>query len=128
MMNYIGGPMAKPEEGLCEVFYVNTEAVENIASKMIPNETVSLMAETFRMLGDPTRLKMVQALSNGELCVCDLATMLGVGRTAISNHLRLLRGMRLVKYRRDGKLAYYSLDDEHIQTLLKACREHAEEP
>ena len=117
----------KPDGSVCEDFYVNTAAVERIAGKMIPADTISLMAETFRMLGDPTRLKMVQALSSGELCVCDLAAMLGVGRTAISNHLRLLRGMRLVKYRREGKLAYYSLADGHIEALLEGCREHVEE-
>ena len=119
--------MTKADEGLCEDFYVNTAAVERVAEKMIPAETISLMAETFRMLGDPTRLKVVQALSAGELCVCDLAAMLGVGRTAVSNHLRLLRGMRLVKYRREGKLAYYSLADDHIEALLRGCREHVEE-
>ncbi len=119
--------MVKTEEGVCEVFYVNTRAVEEIASQMIADETVSLMAETFRILGDPTRMKVVQALSRGELCVCDLAAMLGVGRTAISNHLRLLRGMRLVKYRRDGKLAYYCLADDHIAALLKGCLEHVQE-
>jgi len=119
--------VAKSGEGVCEVFYVNTKAVDDISSQMIPEEKVSLMAETFKILGDPTRMKMVQALSVGELCVCDLAAMLGVGRTAISNHLRLLRGMRLVKYRRAGKLAYYSLDDGHIAGLLAECLEHVRE-
>jgi len=119
--------MTKSEEGVCEVFYINTGSVEDIASKMIPDETVSLMAETFRILGDPTRMKVVQALSVGELCVCDLSAMFGVGRTAISNHLRLLRGMRLVKYRREGKLAYYSLADDHISDLLDRCLEHVKE-
>lgn len=119
--------MPKTEDDVCEDFYVNTGAVKDIALKMIPEETVSLMAETFKILGDPTRMKMVQALSVGELCVCDLAAMLGVGRTSISNHLRLLRGMRLVKYRRAGKLAYYSLDDKHISGLLDECLEHVRE-
>ncbi len=119
--------MINHEQGLCETFYVNTGEVESIASRMAPDETVSMMAETFRILGDPTRMKVVEALSMGELCVCDLAAMLGAGRTAISNHLRLLRGMRLVKYRREGKLAYYSLADDHIRTLLEGCLEHVRE-
>ncbi len=119
--------MVKSDDGVCESFYVNTEAVEGIAAQMASEETVSVMAETFRLLADPTRLKVVQALSKGELCVCDLAAMLDAGRTAISNHLRLLRGMRLVKYRRDGKLAYYSLADQHIAGLLEACLEHVHE-
>ncbi len=116
--------MIKSEDGVCEDFYVNTGAVKEIASKMLPGETVSLMAETFRILGDPTRMRVLQALSLGELCVCDMGVMLGVGRTAISNHLRLLRSMRLVKYRREGKLAYYSLTDSHITALLEGCLEH----
>jgi DNA-binding transcriptional ArsR family regulator len=86
------------------------------------------MAETFKLLGDPTRLKLVHALSKGELCVCDLAAMLGVGSTAVSNHLRLLRSMRLVSYRREGKMAYYSLADDHITRLLAECLDHVQEP
>lgn len=117
----------KSEEGVCEVFYVNTEGVREIAAQMTSKDDISFMAETFKLLGDPTRLRVVQALSHGELCVCDLATLLGVGRTTVSNHLRLLRGMRLVNYRREGKLAYYSLADEHITTLLAGCLEHVQE-
>ena len=98
--------MAKSKEGMCEVLYINTKAVKEIAARMASWEVISVMSETFSLLGDSTRLRVVQALSHGELCVCDLSAMLGVGRTAVSNHLRLLRSMRLVNYRRDGKLAY----------------------
>ncbi|MBI5827368.1 MAG: helix-turn-helix transcriptional regulator [Deltaproteobacteria bacterium] len=119
--------MAKSKEGMCEILCVNTKAVKEISARMASEDAISVMAETFALLGDPTRLRVVQALSHGELCVCDLAAMLGVGRTAVSNHLRLLRGMRLVSYRREGKLAYYSLADEHIATLLNKCLEHVEE-
>ncbi len=115
------------EEDVCEAFYVNTEGVRKVAALMTSVDEILLMAETFKLLGDPTRLRVVQALSHGELCVCDLATLLGVGRTAISNHLSLLRGMRLVNYRREGKLAYYSLADDHITTLLAECLEHVQE-
>ncbi|GMR05034.1 MAG: metalloregulator ArsR/SmtB family transcription factor [Thermodesulfobacteriota bacterium] len=118
--------MVKSEDSTCEGFYVNHKDVEKIASGMVPEETVTMMAETFRILGDPTRLRLVQALSKGELCVCDMAVMLGVGRTSISNHLRLLRGMRLVKYRREGKLAYYSLADDHISGLVAECLDHVQ--
>jgi DNA-binding transcriptional ArsR family regulator len=85
------------------------------------------MAETFKLLGDPTRLRIVHALSRGELCVCDLAAMLGIARTAVSNHLRLLRSMRLVSYRKEGKLAFYSLGDDHIARLISECLEHVQE-
>jgi ArsR family transcriptional regulator len=67
------------------------------------------------------------ALDREELCVCDLATLLGVTRPAISHHLRILRHMHLVKYRRDGKIAYYSLDDSHISELISAAQEHRQE-
>ncbi|MFQ5736202.1 MAG: ArsR/SmtB family transcription factor [Thermodesulfobacteriota bacterium] len=114
----------KSEEDVCEVYYVNTEGVQEVAAQMTSEDEVLFMAETFKLLSDPTRLRVVQALSHGELCVCDLATLLGVERTAVSNHLRLLRGMRLVNYRREGRLAYYSLADEHITSLLAGCLEH----
>jgi len=115
------------EKGVCEVFYVNAEGVQDIAAQMTSENVILFMAETFKLLSDPTRLRAVQALSHGELCVCDLATLLGIGRTAVSNHLRLLRGMRLVNYRREGKLAYYSLADDHITSLLNGCLEHVQE-
>lgn len=118
----------QPIESSCEVSYVHGETVKAIASEMPPQEAIFSMAETFKLLGDPTRLKLVHALSKGELCVCDLAAMLGVGSTAVSNHLRLLRGMRLVSYRREGKMAYYTLADDHITRLLAECLDHVQEP
>lgn len=114
-------------EAVCQTFYINSEAVSAIAAQMPAQNAVQAMAETFKLLGDPTRLRVVYALSRGELCVCDLATMLGVGQTAISNHLRLLRSMRLVNYRRAGKIAYYSLADDHITRLLAECLQHVQE-
>ena len=119
--------MAKSKDGMCEVLYVHTKTVKKIAARMASKDDITVMAETFRLLGDPTRLRVVQALSHGELCVCDLAAMLGVERTAVSNHLRLLRVMRLVSYRQEGKLAYYSLADGHIAVLLNVCLKHAKE-
>ncbi|MNR78882.1 hypothetical protein D3C86_317450 [compost metagenome] len=114
-------------DGACETAYVHGETVAAIASQIPPQEAIHSMAETFKLLGDPTRLKLVHALSKGELCVCDLAAMLGVGSTAVSNHLRLLRSMRLVSYRREGKMAYYALADEHITRLLAECLDHVQE-
>lgn len=115
-------------EAHCGIAYVHAETVEAIASELPPREAIHAMADTFKLLSDPTRLKLVHALSLGELCVCDLAAMLGVGSTAVSNHLRLLRGMRLVTYRREGKMAYYALADAHIIRLLAECFEHVQEP
>lgn len=112
----------------CEELYVRPDVVAAVLASMPPMEVIRPMAETFKLLSDPTRLRIVHALSRGELCVCDLAEMLGLARTAVSNHLRLLRSMRLVSYRKEGKLAFYSLIDDHITRLMGECRSHADEP
>src|SRR4051794_2224325 len=82
------------------------------------------LAEIFSAMGDPTRLRVLFALARQELCVCDLSTLLGVSVSAVSHQLRLLRGLRLVKFRREGRLAYYSLDDHHVGALLELGMEH----
>lgn len=82
------------------------------------------LAETFSAMGDPTRLRLLFALATEELCVCDLAALLGVSVSAVSHQLRLLRGLRLVKCRREGRMSYYSLDDQHVSTLLSLGLEH----
>lgn len=105
-------------ESDCAELYVRPGVVAAVQERMPDEAEVQRMAETFKLLGDPTRLRIVLALSYGELCVCDLAEMLGSTRTAVSNHLRLLRSMRLVRYRREGKLAFYTLADSAITALL----------
>jgi ArsR family transcriptional regulator, lead/cadmium/zinc/bismuth-responsive transcriptional repressor len=94
---------------------------------LLAEPSVTALAETFRVLGDATRVRMLDALSRGEMCVCDLAALLGISESAISHQLRLLRGMRLVRPRRDGRLVYYSLDDQHIVGLFDQGLEHVEE-
>ena len=91
------------------------------------SDTVHALAETFRVLGDPTRVRMLDALSGGELCVCDIASLVGISESAVSHQLRLLRGMRLVRPRRAGRLVYYAVDDQHILELLKQASTHVEE-
>ena len=88
---------------------------------------VAALAETFRVLGDPTRLRIAHALAREELCVCDLANVLGASQSVVSHSLRALRQMRLVRYRRAGKIAYYALDDAHIASLLVEGFRHVEE-
>ena len=90
-------------------------------------EAVAALAETFKVLGDPTRLRIAFALAREELCVCDLATLLGVSQSVVSHSLRALRQMQLARYRKDGKIAYYALDDDHIATLVEQGFEHVEE-
>ena len=84
-------------------------------------------ADTFKILGDPTRLRLVHALAREELCVCDLAMLLDQSQSTVSHSLRSLRQMRLVRYRKVGKIAYYTLDDEHIARLVGVAFEHVEE-
>jgi ArsR family transcriptional regulator, lead/cadmium/zinc/bismuth-responsive transcriptional repressor len=111
----------------CEIQFVDEKKVENARRAMRSAETISLLAETFKVLGDPTRIKIAFALSKEELCVCDIANLLGVSQSAVSHSLRTLRQMKLVKFRREGKIAYYTLDDEHIANLLEEGFRHVEE-
>jgi DNA-binding transcriptional ArsR family regulator len=90
--------------------------------------TVEALADTFRVLGDPTRVRILDALSAGELCVCDIASVIGISESAVSHQLRLLRGMRLVRPRRAGRLVYYAVDDQHILELLAQALTHVQEP
>lgn len=112
---------------LCEVRCVDAERVQRVARAMPASEPVGALAETFRVLGDPTRLRIANALSMEELCVCDLATLLGVSSSVVSHSLRALRQMRLVRYRKEGKIAYYALDDAHIASLVAEGFRHVEE-
>jgi ArsR family transcriptional regulator len=89
---------------------------------------VEAIAETFRVLGDPTRVRILDALADGELCVCDIAALVGISESAVSHQLRLLRGMRLVRPRKAGRQVFYSLDDQHIVQLLRLAVTHVQEP
>ena len=90
-----------------------------------PSAQVRAVADTFRVLSDPTRLRIVEALSRHELCVCDLALIVGASQSTVSHSLRALRHLRLVRYRKAGKIAYYVLDDDHIAQLLPLAFQHA---
>ena len=113
--------------GACEVVHASPAQVGAIRAAMPAGETVVALAETFKALGDPTRVKIAFALSREELCVCDLANLLGASESAVSHSLRTLRQLKLVKFRREGKIAYYSLDDDHIRQLLDLGFEHVGE-
>jgi ArsR family transcriptional regulator, lead/cadmium/zinc/bismuth-responsive transcriptional repressor len=102
-------------------------------STILPDRTllsphaVEALAETFRVLGDPTRVRILDTLSEGELCVCDIATFVGISESAVSHQLRMLRSMRLVRARRAGRQVFYAIDDQHILELLKQALTHVEE-
>ncbi|WP_371381793.1 ArsR/SmtB family transcription factor [Sporomusa aerivorans] len=91
---------------------------------MLDDRRVRELAEMFKILGDPTRIKILHALSRQEMCVCDIAETLGMNQSAVSHQLRTLRAARLVKFRKDGKEAWYSLDDDHVISLMCQGLEH----
>ena len=123
----MGGGMTRNTSDVCEVYYVNEKHVAKARKALSSARQILAVAETFRNLGDPTRGKVLQALTVEELCVCDLAKLLGVSESATSHQLRVLRSQKLVRFRKEGKMAYYSLDDEHIDTLMREALRHVRE-
>jgi len=112
------------ETDVCEQLCEPSRHVCLAKAEMLVDEDAQLIAETFKILGDPTRVKILHALSKRELCVCDISAVIALGQSAVSHQLRLLRGARLVKHRKEGKMVWYSLDDEHISLLLAQGIEH----
>lgn len=106
--------------------YMDGERVRQALPQLLPEDSALRLAETFRALSDPTRLRIVSLLAGGELCVYDLAAILEMGQSAVSHQLRTLRDLRLVRRRREGKQAYYTLDDEHVADLFRRGLEHVE--
>jgi ArsR family transcriptional regulator len=112
----------------CDVFHLDPAKVAGLKTILLGERAVTALAETFKVLGDATRVRILDALSRSELCVCDIARLLGLSESAVSHQLRLLRGMRLVRPRRAGRMVFYSLDDQHIVGLFKQGLEHVQEP
>lgn len=111
----------------CDVFHIDPARVGTLRASLMGDEAAEALAETFRVLGDPTRVRLIDALSHGELCVCDLATLTGLSESATSHQLRLLRALRLVRTRRAGRMVFYKLDDRHILSLFRQGLRHVEE-
>lgn len=119
--------MSDPEIEQCDFIHVHEDIVNRV-TKVIPDEDQLMdLAEFFKIFGDSTRIKILYVLSQAEMCVCDIATLLQMGQSAISHQLRVLKQMRLVKFRRDGRTVFYSLADGHIQTILAQGMEHIQE-
>jgi DNA-binding transcriptional ArsR family regulator len=112
----------------CELPHLPENDAADRRRRLLPGGTVEVVAETFRVLGDPTRVRILDALSAGELCVCDIASLVGISESAVSHQLRLLRSMRLVRTRRAGRQIFYTLDDRHIVQLLQLAATHVQEP
>ena len=119
--------MSQSREVDCEVECIHPRAVQAARAALADAPGPERTAAIFAILGDPTRLRVLSALLPGELCVCDLAAATGVNRTTVSHQLRVLRDHRLVRRRRDGKVVYYALDDDHVVSLLAMANAHAEE-
>ncbi len=108
----------------CEDRVIHVDAVREARATLPPVSTLAAVGDLFAALGDPTRLRIVAALAGRELCVCDLAAAIGQSESAVSHHLRLLRSLGLVRARRDGRLAYYALDDSHVAALYGEALDH----
>ncbi len=116
--------MKQPECDSCQEQCEHPQAICLAKEMVLPDQEAQELAELFKMLGDPTRVKILQVLSAQELCVCDLAAVVEMGQSAVSHQLRLLRNARLVKYRREGKNAWYSLNDDHVIALFQQGLAH----
>jgi len=111
----------------CGFLCVHEDAVGRVLDEMPDDETLYDLAELFKVFGDSTRIKILYALFEAELCVCDISKLLGLTQSAVSHQLRVLKGSRLVKFRRDGKTVFYSLADDHVRKIIAQGMEHVSE-
>ena len=116
-----------PRLETCEINFFDEKKVSAVRQRMKSEQTIQGLSNTFKVLGDPTRIRIIFALSLEELCVCDIANLLRTTKSAVSHQLRILRTMGLVAFRKEGKMAYYSLTDEHIRNLFDEGLRHLEE-
>lgn len=116
--------MAEKDLDICLTQCVHEEAVHTARKAMLTAEQTTDLAALFKVLGDPTRVRILRGLSTGELCVCDLAALLCMTTSAVSHQLRVLRAAKLVRFRKEGKIVYYSLDDDHVTGLLRDGLDH----
>ena len=111
----------------CSFLFVHEDAVERVLGEMPGDEALYDLAELFKVFGDSTRIKILYALFEAELCVCDISRLLGLTQSAVSHQLRVLKNSRLVKFRRDGKTVFYSLADDHVRKIIAQGMEHVNE-
>ncbi len=111
----------------CEFIHAHPEAIEKIKAAMPDDDILIDLAELFKVFGDSTRIKILSALSGGELCVCDISTAVGMTSSAVSHQLKILKNAGLVKFRREGKTVFYAIADDHVMTILNQGLEHINE-
>ncbi|WP_244833790.1 metalloregulator ArsR/SmtB family transcription factor [Clostridium sp. BJN0001] len=121
--------MKKDENGIesCNTTCIHEDVVNKVKSEIPDDEILYDLAELFKTFGDSTRVKIICALFQSEMCVCDLASVLSLSQSAVSHQLRILKQTRLVKFRRNGKVVYYSLDDDHIKEIFNQGFNHITE-
>jgi DNA-binding transcriptional ArsR family regulator len=112
---------------VCTDDIVHEQTLQHVRTNMLNDQIVNELAEFFRLFGDATRLRILYALSLSEMCVCDISEFLDMSQSAVSHQLKVLRQSRLVKYRREGRNVFYSLDDEHIQQIIAIGLKHINE-
>jgi len=119
--------MGVSDNQICKTVLIHEDIINKV-TPLLPGSKVLLpLSEFFKILGEPTRLKILQALHVSEMCVCDLAFLIKISQSAISHQLRVLRQANLVKYRKEGKVVYYSLHDEHIKSMIDLGLQHINE-
>ena len=119
--------MEKAEVECCDIICVHEDMIQEVKKLLPEEELIKELADFYKVFGDATRVKILCVLLESEMCVCDLAELLGMTQSAISHQLRVLKQMKLVKNRREGKTVYYSLADGHIQTIISQGMEHIQE-
>lgn len=110
-----------------EFLVIHDDVVEKVKSELPPDEILYDLAELFKVFGDTTRIRILYALFESELCVNDMAQLLGLSQTAVSHQLRVLKNNKLVRFRKEGKIVFYSLDDDHVRSIIEMGMEHVEE-
>lgn len=119
--------MAIQDDGKCKIFFVHKDTVKRVKEEIPGEELLVMLADFFKIFGDTTRIRILSALFITEMCVCDLSEILGVSQSAMSHQLKILRQAGLVKFRKEGKSAFYSLKDDHVKQILDTGISHLTE-
>ena len=112
---------------VCECLYIHSDAIEQVKAKLPKDETLFELSDLFKLFGDATRIKILYLLFEKELCVCDIAALLNMTQSAISHQLKVLKNSKLVKFRREGKVVFYRLSDNHVKSIIAQGMEHLAE-
>lgn len=119
--------LAEPDEHFCGTRVIHEDIIREVSEKMPTEVSLYELADFYKIFGDSTRIGILWALSESEMCVCDICALMGMKQSAVSHQLKILKQSRIVRNRRDGKVVYYSLDDDHIRDVLNLGMQHVRE-